>query len=727
MKRLFAGSMAILIMFAVLISGCGSKTLRERVTINSSDTWYKSKKIVYCDKCSADDYEYFYFRDPVSLDGSLLVTYNAYNSNGAAHDPICLFDEDGNLIREFELNDEISLARLLNTGIDNGEPVLFYASDGKFCEAVLDVTTGEITGTDEFDLGGESDKIVDCTTCMGYIFALGTKQDKDTLYVFKDGSLIAKNEMFAPYDMLTRVKPDENGFSIQSENMMYLFDPDTGELKKDGVATMEDYIDGFGCEVIGSDGRTYVKKEDGIYVDDQPYVMFTDTDCNVTDFLDASLIEVTDERIVLSIYPSSYLFDRHGGEDIIILDKQNENPNAGKTVISAKSYGLSIDHMTGEAIKRFNDENKDYFIRYSLKTIEDESEYEEYEKEFQEELISSEAADIYFSIDDLWWFQSDDYFVDLSKELDLDESTYYTKLINSASRDGKLYCMPVSFTATGLMTSGSNVKEGARGFTYEEYEQFVSTVGNGTDAVSESFGREDYFFMCFSQMNDTWFKDGKIDIANESFESMCGFFENVKEEPLYNEEDFMYGGWLETNKAYSYMMITPTFYSFLFGRYEDPTFLGLPSSDGRGPAAQIETSVSVSAVSDLKDGCVDFIKLLISQDIQESASYNPINRKALPAVLDREAEICTIEYEEAGFANETEAAQFDYYLPTDEIKYAYIESMEKVEVVSSLDPSIQTVVYEELSACFSGKKDVKEVEKTLQDRLTTLFNEKQNN
>ena len=724
MKRFLSGALASFMVFGVLTSGCGSKNVRERITIDSTDNWYSGKLLTLYDKCSAGDYDNFYFNDPYVVDGCVLISYNAYNNTGAPHDPICIFDEDGNLIREFELSDEVSLAQYIGVGEDNGDPVIFYASEGKLCKAILDKTSGEITGTEEMDLGGESNKIVDCDTCNGYIFALGTKQDKDTLYVYKDGSLIAKNEMFAPYDAISFVKPEDDGFMIRSENQMYFFDPDTGKLENGGIANMEDYINSFLNEVIGSDGRTYVKKEDGIYVDDQPYVMYTDTDCNVTDFLNADLLKVTDEKIVLKIDPSSYKYQRHGAADIIILDKQSENPNAGKTVISALSYERNIDHMTGEAIRRFNSENKDYFLRYSIKTIEDENEYEEYEKEFRENLISSDAADIYFNVNHLWWFQSDDYFIDLGKELDLDESTYYTKIIDSASRDGKLFYLPVSFTAMGLMTSAGNVKEGAKGFTYDEYEQFVSTVGNGTDAVSEYFGREDYFFMCFSQMSDTWFRDGNVDMENESFEAMCNFFEKVPEEPVYSEEDIMYGGWLDTNEEYQYELIDSHFYSFLFGRYEEPTFLGLPSYDGRGPAAQIETSVSVSAVSDLKDGCIDFIRLLISQDIQEDSYQNPINRKALPAILDRETQTCIVEYEEAGFTNEAEAAKYDYYLPTDELKTAYIESMDNVEVVISLDPSIRTVVYEELSACFSGNKDVKEVEKTLQDRLTTLFNEK---
>ena len=47
-----------------------------------------------------------------------------------------------------------------------------------------------------------------------------------------------------------------------------------------------------------------------------------------------------------------------------------------------------------------------------------------------------------------------------------------------------------------------------------------------------------------------------------------------------------------------------------------------------------------------------------------------------------------------------------------------------VEVVSASDPSIRAIVSEELSEAYSGQKDIKAIEKSLEKRLKTLYSEK---
>ena len=93
-------------------------------------------------------------------------------------------------------------------------------------------------------------------------------------------------------------------------------------------------------------------------------------------------------------------------------------------------------------------------------------------------------------------------------------------------------------------------------------------------------------------------------------------------------------------------------------------------------------------------------------------------------MIDRYGEIFKYEYKVAGFTSESDAARYNYYFLTDEMKAAYIANMEKVEVVSASDPSIRALVSEELSEAYSGQKDVKDVAASLEKRLKTLYSEK---
>lgn len=725
MKKIVSAVMASVFLFGSFISfaGCKGKVKREHEVISATDKWYSCTEFDAASKCNALNYNNYHFWAPVVIGDKVVVTYNAYDDlySGDPHDPICIFDSEGNLLKEFEITEELPMSTKLGVVEENGNMALYFQSMGKLYKADINNTTYEIENTREIDLNGDTVQFSNCMASEGYVFAAGTKSGESFLYVIKDEEVIFSKKMFVEYPVIHGVTYKDGGFQLLNYYSLYFFDPEKLELKADGMAFAHS---GVQEEIIGSDGRSYVKKADGIYVDDEPYVLYSDTDCNVYRFMLADLLEVTEDSIVLNLNITDYGTDT---PQIMYLKKEASNPHAGKTVIRAKSYGNSIDSMTGEAIRQFNYSSKDYFVRYASVSqyfISDEEFSELYEKDFREEIISPEAADIYFGVDSLWWFQNEDCFVDLKNELQLDPDTYYTKITDSASRDGKLFYMPLAYWAEGLWTDASNVKDGAKGFTYDEYEQFVSTTGNGKDAMSQYFSREDYFIMCFSMMNDTWFENGKVKIANSEFESMCGYFkDNVPENPVINEEQIMSGDFV-TVSEYEFSDTDPFLCCHLLGKYDDPVLLGLPTSDGRGPAAVISNSVAVSAVSDLKEGCIDFIKVLLSKDIQEKCKDNPINRTALAAIIDRAGEYFRYEYKMAGFTSESEAAKYDYYFLTDEMKASYIANMEKVEVVSASDPSIRAIVYEELSEAYSGQKDIKEIEASLENRLKTLYSEK---
>ena len=727
MRKLISGVMASLLLVGsfTVFTACDSKKKKEREVIQESDNWYSCSKVDILANCHAADYSHFHFFETVVADDLVFTTYNAYQDwgDGSVVDPICVFDMEGNLLTETNIRDEITLFSPIGVVNENDKAVLYYQSEGKLMKAEYNKSSNKFEDHREVDIGGDSVQFSrPCKACGDYVFFTGLNHGVNYLYVIKDGALIASDEMNADFHPeIDEVIPKEDGFQLRFDWVLYFFSTSTLDVKADGVYSMgPDYVN---KEAVGTDGKVYTKENDGIYVDGEPYLMYSETDCNPYLFMVSDLMSVTEESVTLS-----YTSTKSGYESDIILHltKQASNPNAGKTVITARSYGNSIDEMTGEGIVNFNKENKDYFIKYtsiSEDISEDEDALEKYDQQFKEEITSSEAADIYFGIDTMWWFQKEDYFVDLKKELDLDPNIYYTNIIDSASRDGKLFYMPLGFVSAGLWTDASNVSEGTKGFTYDEYVKFVSTVGNGSDAISEYFDRDEYFAQCFSMMNDTWFKDGKVNITNEQFESMCRLFvDNVPEKKTVSDDDFILGSY-QYNTAYSYDIVEPWYSCFIYDEFDEPVLLGVPTTDGRGPGAYISASVSVSASSDLKDVCCDFIRTLISKDVQEFNTYNPINREAMPRVLDTSIEFYINTMKSNTFISEAELAWLDSY-PAEKMKNSYIANMEKVEVVLSSDPSIEAIVHEELSSVYAGEKDISEAAKTMEDRLKTLYNEK---
>ncbi|MCR5804356.1 MAG: hypothetical protein K6G47_08825 [Clostridia bacterium] len=94
--------------------------------------------------------------------------------------------------------------------------------------------------------------------------------------------------------------------------------------------------------------------------------------------------------------------------------------------------------------------------------------------------------------------------------------------------------------------------------------------------------------------------------------------------------------------------------------------------------------------------------------------YNPVEEGNLLAETNVRDEITS---------SEAELVRL-YSYPDEEVKSSFIANMEKVEVVLASDPSIEAIVHEELSSVYAGEKDISEAAKTLEDRLKTLYSEK---
>ena len=156
--------------------------------------------------------------------------------------------------------------------------------------------------------------------------------------------------------------------------------------------------------------------------------------------------------------------------------------------------------------------------------------------------------------------------------------------------------------------------------------------------------------------------------------------------------------------------------------------LGLPSADGRGPMFGTNISVAVSATAVDIDACVEFVKLLMSDEIQTGLVMNDnfvLNREAFRKGCDS-----AIKY-----YNETlgDPTLFDYSTGTyvsvrKPFSAEDIDNLEKIILscsrVDSPDSVIEMILIEEMPAYFTGQKDLAAVASIVQDRAQKVLNER---
>ena len=155
--------------------------------------------------------------------------------------------------------------------------------------------------------------------------------------------------------------------------------------------------------------------------------------------------------------------------------------------------------------------------------------------------------------------------------------------------------------------------------------------------------------------------------------------------------------------------------------------LGIPSADGRGPSANANLSVAVSAKAYNVDACAQFVKILLSDDIQDLIASDDnlvINRTSFRQQGEAAVEYINGDGYWAYFGWEGED-------PNDKRLIFSVQNIDELENIilscSNMpysDAAINAILIEEMPAYFTGQKDIDSVAKIAQDRVQKALDER---
>ena len=247
-------------------------------------------------------------------------------------------------------------------------------------------------------------------------------------------------------------------------------------------------------------------------------------------------------------------------------------------------------------------------------------------------------------------------------------------------------------------------------------------------------------------MSDKFIVDGKADFSGPEFAQLADFVKdnvraNARSWDELNEENIAYdvtyavGATVKADSAYdqpaiaSYCYGLTTYFMQLVELNGGTAILGYPSTDGRGPAVEPYVSVAVSARSCDADACGEFVKMLMSDEIQMDLAMNDnfvISRDAFRAGAERAVEY----YNGSGGDN-----MFGYDYNTGEAvsnRYKFSEkNIADIETIilscsnmHSPDADINLILVEEMPAYFTGQKSLSDVISIAQERVQKVLNER---
>ena len=483
-----------------------------------------------------------------------------------------------------------------------------------------------------------------------------------------------------------------------------------------------------------------------------------------------SIVECSEDEIILcgEKYTSSPYEDTYQTDFVIVdLTKAESNPHAGKTILEMYcAYGY-VEEKIGDAIIKYNENSSGYFIEvtdryssvddYDYNDLNSEDDYAnanlnvnaKMSNELAMDIMNGEGPDILMNVSELGQLNDTNYLADLTPYIGtLDPDKYFTNIIDASLVGGKLFHLPVSYMIEGIQTDAKYAGASGVGFTTAEYEKFLKETLNGTDCVP--YGQALYFTKVFNAQSDKFIVDGKADFSVPEFAELAEYVkENVQEnsrswDEMYNDDMYYtstvgVGAAVAPVKGDMGYSDAPAIYGSVYGisgyfinmanLQGGSAILGIPSTDGRGPMVSPYCSIAISAQAQNVDACGEFVKLLLTDEVQESLAMSDnfvLSREAF-----REGGKKAIEYYNGEGGEYMFGYDYETGKPNDNrIKFSEqnISELEKIidscSCTNSADAAINLILVEEMPAYFLGQKSLEEVAKIAQDRAQKVLDER---
>ena len=784
MNKSFITPLSLLLVFSMLLSiaSCGKKNnSRSEKKISEDSPWFTSnivdcesgadpdKNIEYLnyDLAGADDKYYVVFaRGRYAMPPQDEIDYDNFDYNSFNFGVVSVVDKNTKtVVNTIDLNNGLSTDMLSYEHIDNA-----VYSNGRVTvktsakERDYDPLTGEVLDvrpvqrrdfypiTNFYKVGDYAIEVeiiwADNSSCSSYVNIKSPDGNMNSVELSELGSQMYVDAVLSIDDAKALVLVSTNkGYRY------YELDLANGKLTQ---ARDKDYewldANKLGQFFLGSDGIVYCRNSNG-------YSTINVASKNTEDVFDYSwcninrgiirrleLADCTGDSFIFigQTKPSSIYESAPTSFQIIELTRADKNPNAGKTILELYTTD-TIDETVGAAVEKFNNENTKYYIEYvdrysdelqkfyeSVDIVSmDDDEYKQYKLELDNKLsnalamdiMNGEGPDILINTSKYSQLNNPEYLIDLSPYVkDFDPDQFFTNIIDGARTEEALYQLPVSFSINGIYTDIESAGSSGIGFTLDEYPDFVKGPCNGTDLIQS--GQAVYFAMLFNDMRDKFLVNGKADLSVPEFAMLADYVkDNVPEEcqpfEIISEKTYNYAD-------YRHFYGIGSFYSARTGMIKNPTILGIPSLDGHGPNFTPLYSVAVSKQAVDAGACGDFVKILISDEIQTYMAmkdYFVINRNAFRTAAEK-----ANSYYNNGGSTHSNGGGSSPYNGGKKFSETEVDNVERVIMSCSKmqteDSAISIILIEEMPAYFLGQKDLDAVIKIAQDRIQKVLDER---
>jgi len=731
------------VLFCLCVTGCVQKHNHDSMLriIDDLTPWYQCDKRVYFDSKAGTCENSV----PVFADRYCRVFYKFLDETSKSSNELIFIDNEDKIIdislsTFFKDAEQFSLDACVRNN-DDVYAVISKTEKGVISNSMYRINNGKAILEYVDDLEGVSvytyyvDRIIYSKECYySHIYYLENNTFKDAFCIFDNEYNLIQEMHIDNYVVYWTLNSNNQIVAVEydqsniTEPYMYaaVLDLDNGVEKK--TSTDSELLAKYRLGYTSDKGYSYLANKDltltklDLETGVESLVLdFNNSSVNLFDLQCSSLFYCDDDYCVLrkdTVYPSE-----SKSWTINALSKEEINPNSGKQILYAAT-SFQIDSMAASAIEKMNTSDQSIYIyvtmEYSRIVFGD---YEQSEDEttngynknialiskLKNDISNGEGPDILLDFAQYSALNSDEYLCDLQNVINDKESfnrdDYFSNIFDAYAKDGKLYQIPVSACVGGLYASDSACSR--PGFTYSEYDEFVSTQCEGFDPLEYELGRDRCFsIMIRSQYDDLFDSENHLVTDNGVFSNTCRFVRDMMETPdleTANSERFVEFNRIHFDLTRRILNVNKQLY-------------GLPSDDGsNGPIVFAYESVGISSRTSQFDNAFEFVKCLLSYEVQiQNVVYNPINREAFThyaedVITHAEARIQEI----YGQSTELDPSIID----------EYIEYICSANTSYMCDDYALLIMYEELQPYYQHQKEVDEIIPIIESRVNNMTEE----
>ena len=504
------------------------------------------------------------------------------------------------------------------------------------------------------------------------------------------------------------------------------------------------YVAGNGYDFYNANGTSYY----GIDIASNTATeVFNLMDSDVDS--DSSSVIMLDKETAL-VYNNAY----SGGNSAGIFKKVPPSEVANREVFIVGCFNISPDMKKN--VVAFNQSNTKYRLKivdYSIYNTAD-TQYKGGLNVFKTDVASNNIPDIMLTtgLEDVQGYMRKGLFTDMTPLMEkagLNKSDYLDNILSAGSQDGKLYLIMPFFSVRGysVKTSLLNGKSGLSIDDFMELEKKYDDVGKSIWYCSK-----DQVIQNAILYNTTDYMDletGKCNFDSDDFKKILVL---ANEFPAGDQDSLnqVYGGldYLSTGVSNKLLISTSVMASFrdtyrseqsYYG--ENASYIGFPDLQGNSkPVISPWVSIAISSKCQDKDGAFEFVKYMLSADVQKSKDNGvmggngfPILKTALEDMANSAMEPYASQNTDGTWSpvpdeqNSYQLGNKTYvYQPlTQERKEYYMSVITSADKLEYSESKILDIISEETAGYFAGQKSVDQVTPIIQSRVSIYVNENQ--